>query len=181
MTHTPIRIEPYAAFCVRYPDDAGLAQVFFEASAAKTFADDAARRAFRDLWLTSYLTREPEHAYVACDVEGRAVGYLVGSFQDPARNERLAKLTYFADFADMTRDFPAELHVNVTEAARGQGIGARLIERFVEDASAAKVPGVHVVTGATSRNVSFYRRNGFSEKGATKYKGTELVFLGRAI
>ena len=81
----------------------------------------------------------------------------------------------------LTRRFPAHLHINLARRFRNRGIGARLIEAFAEIARQAGAPGLHVVTGRAMRNVRFYERCGFVERGSTRRNGRELVFLGRQL
>lgn len=157
----------------------GIDAVFFESSLTKSFADDAARSAFRERWLGRYLKHDPQFAYVA--LEGDTVaGYLIGSLDDPATTDRFRDVAVPA-FAAASRRFPAHLHVNLAPAYRNRALGARLIDAFVADLEARSVPGVHVVTGAGSRNVGFYNRNGFGEVARARLGSSELVFLGRPL
>jgi GNAT superfamily N-acetyltransferase len=112
---------------------------------------------------------------------GAVAGYLVGSLDDPARTPLFSDIAYFAAFAALTADYPAQLHVNLAPPWRGQGIGARLVAAFAEDARRAGAKGVHVVTSRGARNVSFYGTSGFREIGALTSGGRDLVFLGRAL
>jgi ribosomal protein S18 acetylase RimI-like enzyme len=60
------------------------------------------------------------------------------------------------------KDYPAHLHINVAESARGAGAGERLIEKFVEQCRAAGVCGVHLGTrGDNTRAQEFFKRNQF--------------------
>ena len=136
-------------------------------------------QAFRERWLGRYLAHDPGLVIVALDEAGGVVGYLVGSLEDPARTRRFADIGYFATFADLTARYPAHLHINVSRDWRNAGLGARLVARFLADARAAGVPGVHVVTGSASRNRAFYERAGFRAAGLTSWHGQEVVFLAR--
>jgi ribosomal protein S18 acetylase RimI-like enzyme len=147
-------------------DDSGrlneqLDSIFFEASGTKTFADDAARAAFRERWFGRYLSQFPQWAYLALTPDGTVAGYLVGALA-AAR-------------------FPAHLHVNLSPAFRNRGIGAALIEAFAADAAQAGAKGIHVVTSADARNVRFYERVGFHPRARTTVNGRELLFLGRRL
>jgi len=155
--------------------------IFFESSGTKTFASEADRQSFRERWLGRYLAQEPDCAYVALGRNGELAGYLVGSLGDPGKTPRVGDSGSVKDFAALTRAYPAHLHVNLSPAYRNRGIGAMLIEAFVADAVSAGSPGVHVVTGAGSRNINFYERNGFSELGRAKSNAREVVFLGRRL
>ena len=109
-------------------------------------------------------------------------GYLVGALDDPAPQQRFADIGYFrAHFADLTRRFPAHLHLNLAQRFRNRGIGAGLVETFAEAARHAGASGMHVVTGRGMRNVRFYERCGFVERGSAPWKGGEVVLLGRLL
>ena len=160
-------------------DDA-IDRIFFAASSVQSFRDARARAAFRWLWLGRYLAEEPEHAFVA--LSGATLcGYLVGSLADPAPRWEFRELSYFSDFAAETARFPAHLHINVDEGARGHGVGARLVERFAAHAAACGSAGLHVVTGAGMRNVGFYERLGFREVARAPRNGGTVVMLARGL
>jgi len=155
--------------------------VFFSSSLRQSFDSADDRAAFRERWLGRYLKHFPHLAWVARDATQRAVGYLVGSLDDPARDPLFSDLPFFAHFRTLTARYPAQLHVNLDAEWRGRGIGARLIDAFAAQARAAGAPGLHVVTSRGSRNVGFYLANGFMERGALKNDDVELLFLGREL
>jgi GNAT superfamily N-acetyltransferase len=158
----------------------GIGAIFFESSATKTFADERERAAFRERWLGRYLEHEPQWAYLALD-RGRVVGYLVGSVEAPALGAHRVDAGYGGDFAALATQYPAHLHVNLAPSYRNRGIGAELIATFAADAARAGASGVHVVTGAGSRNVRFYERNGFAELARADFNGHGVVFLGKRL
>ena len=160
---------------------AGIDAVFFEASNTKTFASDAERAAFRDRWLGRYLAHDAAFARLALDSSGNVAGYVVGAIDDPALAPRFADIGYFKSFAELTRRFPAHLHVNVAPAHRGRGLGARLVGHFCDDARVAGAKGVHVVTSRDARNVGFYRGIGFTEQAAAGEGAASVVFLARPL
>jgi ribosomal protein S18 acetylase RimI-like enzyme len=58
--------------------------------------------------------------------------------------------------------YPAHLHINVTAAARGQGIGRRLLQAYLDQLQQLAVPGVHLHT--TDQNIvacKLYEKMGF--------------------
>lgn len=167
---------------VEQPDElmGDIDAVFFGASATTSFADQSIREAFRERWLGRYLAHDASWFYVAL-AGNRAIGYLAGCLEDPARTSRFADIWYFAELADLTRRYPAHLHVNLDPDYRYAGLGGRLIEDFAADAVAAGVPGVHVVTGLNSRNHSFYARNGFVPLRELSRGEQAIVFLGRPL
>jgi GNAT superfamily N-acetyltransferase len=153
--------------------------VFFSSSSRQSFASDEEKAAFRERWLGRYLLHFPQYVLVALNREQHVVGYIIGSPDDPARDPLFADLSFFAHFRDLTARYPAQLHVNLDEAWRGRGIGARLLAAFSELARASGAPGVHVITARGMRNVSYYSANGFIERGSIEIGGRELLFLGR--
>lgn len=161
---------------------AQIEEIFFVGSNVQQFADAAERATFRERWLGRYLENWPEHFFVASTLDGRVVGYLAGCLDDPGEQPVFADIGYVAAFADLSRSYPAHLHINLDPGWRSNGIGTRLIEAFCTHA-ARRVAGVHVVTGRTARNVGFYDRNGFRVLRTTRspWSDAEIAFLGRAL
>lgn len=155
--------------------------IFAETSGRTHFESEAARAAFRERWLGRYLTHYPDQAFVAVAGGTDVVGYLVGSLDDPAKNELFSDISYFAGFAHLTQSFPAHLHINLTAQWRGLGIGKRLIESFARHAHQSGVPGMHVVTGEGARNKRFYSACGFRQLGSATWHGSPIAFLGREL
>ena len=172
-------IQRYADLVHSAALEAGIDAVFFEASNVKTFASDQARAEFRERWLGRYLVHDRHLAFVALSKSGEVLGYVAGSLDDPAQAARFSDIGYFAAFKDLTRCYPAHLHVNLRAIARNAGLGSALVAGFVAEAEAAGVPGVHVVTGRGARNIAFYNRNGFLEAGSDGDNGRAVVFLAR--
>jgi GNAT superfamily N-acetyltransferase len=141
--------------------------------------DASARAAFYDLWLGQYLRLDPDHVYLGLEHDGTVVGYLVGCWANPALSPRFASLSYFQTFAEACTQYPAHLHVNLTAAARNRGIGRMLVNAFAEATAATGLPGVHVVTASTARNMPFYLRHGFQSVATTACNGRQIAFLGR--
>ncbi len=156
--------------------------IFFASSNVQQFADEAERAAFRERWLGRYLDRWPEHIFVARTGDDRVIGYLAGCHEDPAVHPAFADIAYMPAFADLSRSYPSHLHINLDPAWRSGGIGTRLIDAFCAHAQ-RRAPGVHVVTGRTSRNVRFYERNGFRLLRTTRspWSNAEIAFLGRIL
>ena len=153
--------------------------IFFAASNTQQFADEGERGAFHERWLGRYLDRYRQHFFLALGPEGRVIGYLAGCLDNPAHQLLFADIGYFAALAALTQLYPAHLHINLDADWRNRGIGARLIEAFCAHAAAAGSPGVHVVTGAASRNVGFYQRTGFHQLRSFDWNNSRLVMLGR--
>jgi len=62
---------------------------------------------------------------------------------------------------DFSIEYPAILHINITERCRRFGIGSRLISAFLEYLAAEKTRGVHLSTMAKAAG-DFFRSNGFN-------------------
>jgi len=61
-------------------------------------------------------------------------------------------------------EYPAHLHIDLEERARGTGLGRRLIERLLRDLRDRGVPGVHLGVDDTNANaIGFYGHLGFRE------------------
>jgi GNAT superfamily N-acetyltransferase len=169
------------------PDDlspnltAQIDTIFFEAS-TRSFPPGSERDAFRERWLGRYLRGGTDALFLAKQGNGTVAGYVVGAVENPALQDRFADIGYFrAEFADLCRQFPAHLHINLAPAFRSRGIGAGLIEAIADYAASHAAAGMHIVTGAGMRNVRFYERCGFSQRGAATFNGREVVFLGRTL
>jgi GNAT superfamily N-acetyltransferase len=162
---------------------ARLAQIdaIFFGAASRSYPPGPEREAFRERWLGRYLKGGSDALFLA--TEGSTVaGYLVGAIDNPALQDRFADISYFrADFAELCRQFPAHLHINLAPAFRSRGIGARLIEAFADYAVRHGAVGMHIVTGAGMRNVRFYERCGFQLRGSAARNGGEVVFLAREL
>jgi ribosomal protein S18 acetylase RimI-like enzyme len=179
----PYRAEDRAAVLQIAADTA-----FFGAP-VETFMDD--RRMMQDAFIAYYTDYEPEHLWIA-EAEGEVVGYLTGStggarasrgktrtaaaaaFRLLTFRYRVGRLTrrYFGRLvvailrgeyphADL-KVYPAELHINLTEGARGLGLGKGLMNACLDQMAATGVPGIHLNT--TSLNavaVRMYEKLGF--------------------
>ncbi|HWV80955.1 MAG TPA: GNAT family N-acetyltransferase [Hyphomicrobiaceae bacterium] len=156
-------------------------RIFFLSSSRKAFPSDAARAEFQERWLGRYLLHDRAHAFIARASDGRIAGYLIGSLDDPAEADRFDDIGYFADFADLTALYPAHLHINLDEPWRSQGIGALLLETFAAHARTRRARGLHIVTSAGARNVSFYARCGFEPLRELSWEGSRIIFMGRKL
>ena len=61
---------------------------------------------------------------------------------------------------DFSQEYPAVLHINLTEGARGSGIGSRLINVFLEYLRQGKINGVHLATMSDHASI-FFQKQGF--------------------
>jgi len=89
-------------------------------------------------------------------------------FRHPGDVWFLLGLTDHADYErdlyseDLVTKFPAHLHMNVLPGRQRQGLGTKLMARFLGAMREAGVPGVHLVTSTENKKaLPFYRREGF--------------------
>jgi len=179
MLRSDVTVRCYAELEDRAAAEPGLDAIFFEASATRSFPDEATRLDFRDRWLGRYLNRFPHEAFLAFAPGGQVAGYIIGCLEDPISNPIFQDITYFGLFSQPTRRYPAHLHINLAPKYRGFGIGQTLVETFAAHASAHGVGGMHAVTGDGSRNNSFYERCGFQRLAEAEVSGKRLVFFAR--
>jgi GNAT superfamily N-acetyltransferase len=165
---------------IRQADDRAMTTqieaIFFDSAATRSFASDAERAAYRDLWLGRYIRHCPEEFLVATNPHGEVVGYLAGALM--SNREPLPGPDYYAGFpAALIDAYPAHLHVNVRHDCRGQNVGSTLIEAFRAICRERGVGGLHAVTAAGSRAAAFFARCGFDERATTEWRGRRLAFL----
>lgn len=157
---------PYVAF------DPGLAFVADDGKRAVGYilgtADTAAFfAAFRDRWLPTVAERFPEPAGPPEDADG-AMRLLLH------HPERMMD-------AEITRDYPAHLHIDLLPEAQRRGVGRRLMDTYLAALRDRGVPGVHL--GVSTRNTgarAFYARLGFRELRPPE-PGALSVYLGREV
>jgi hypothetical protein len=75
---------------------------------------------------------------------------------------------------NLKNEYPAHLHMNVENEARGLKIGAQLIERLKEDLRQSGVHGVHLFCG--DQPIPFYQKQGFSVLHRIEFKPEVFVY-----
>ena len=139
-------------------------QIFFETANIKVFESLLAQDAFYQRWFGHYLKADPALFLLALDGNSTAIGYLAGcldSFSESAQIIIDDIPFYTPAFCSTLRDHPSHFHINVKLGFQGKGVGRLLIARFLQLCKDRGSTGVHVVTGAKSRAVNFYRTCGF--------------------
>ncbi len=155
-----------------------LREIYFETSAKKDFKDDVEKEAFFQKYLGCYLSRFPEHVWVAR--KGRILGYMVASpvTKDPAFYRLQPHLETFESFYEI---YPAHLHVNFHQGARGMGLGGKLFSEVEKEFQGMGISGIHIMTGPDSRNKNFYQRLGFDFEVTLDFKGTPILLMGKTL
>ena len=60
------------------------------------------------------------------------------------------------------RDYPAELHINLAEAARGLGLGRKLMQACLDQMTDLGIPGIHLkTTTMNAAAIKLYEKLGF--------------------
>jgi ribosomal protein S18 acetylase RimI-like enzyme len=163
------------------------------------------RRIFLDAFYAYYTDYEPEHAWVATandEVVGFLTGCVDSAKKDKIVNRHINPrvifrlLTGYYQIGSKARrylwrmwksqrkhlfpsvnlgEYPAHLHINVSEKWRGYGIGVRLMKVYLDQLSYLKVPGVHLGTSSENQVAcQLYEKLGFQlmeEKAAIMWEG----------
>ncbi|MEY3902596.1 MAG: hypothetical protein RL189_1902 [Pseudomonadota bacterium] len=159
----------------------GVEKVFFESSTKKTFKTPEEREAFKFKYLDWYSKHHPECFFIAFEKNSDVLGYICG-VPDSRMDPELRELhPWFQNFADCYDNYPAHLHINCSESARGRGLGSTLLNLFENHLQAQGMCGVHLVTSPDARNVGFYDKNGYKFTKTTIWKGSSLLLMGKAL
>lgn len=154
--------------------------IFFQASGREDFTSEADRQAFCYRWLGVYLEHYPDFSFIAVDRSGEISGYLAGTPNSRSLRTFLDKARDLDAFASYWDGYPAHLHVNVDENARGRGIGGELVGAFLTRCRTVGILGAHVISAKGARNLSFYERCGFCGVATAEVAGRDLIFLGQS-
>jgi ribosomal protein S18 acetylase RimI-like enzyme len=169
------------------------------------------RRLMQDVFVAYYVDREPEHLWVA-DVDGAVVGYISGStggatatwgrgLTAASAGLRFATLRYNVDRPTLNyfrrtagavlggeyprvdlRDYPAELHINLAAAARGLGLGRKLLQACLDQMTGLGVPGIHLkTTTLNAAAIKLYEKMGFTLLGRKRTRLWEPWLPGEEI
>jgi len=140
-------------------------RIFFETAHTKVFDSPLVQEAFYERWFGHYLRTDPASFLLALDGNGAAIGYLAGCLDSYSEGARIIIddiSLYTPDFCSALHDYPSHFHINVKPGLQGQGVGRLLVARFFQLCRERGSRGIHVVTGAKSRAVNFYRTCGFA-------------------
>jgi len=156
-----------------------LRRIFFETSTRKTFASATEREEFRYRYLDLYL-KNPDWVFLALAPDETILGYLLVATQTTEEVFTLIpSLEAFRVF--IKASYPAHLHINLTESARGTNLGSRLLEEMETALRKKNIFGVHLVTTSHARNVSFYRKNLYEPMSETQVNGVSLLMLAKLL
>ena len=140
-------------------------QIFFETANIKVFESLSAQDAFYQRWFGNYLKTDPASFLLAVDANGAAIGYLAGCLDSLSEAAQIiiGDIPFYTPaFCSALRDHPSHFHINVKPGYQGKGVGRQLISGFFQLCRVQGSRGIHVVTGAKSCAVNFYRTCGFT-------------------
>lgn len=151
--------------------------IFFLSTSIKEFSSEERKAAFFKRWCGDFLTLFPERFYLMLE-EDKLLGYLSGCLDSQQAMGQL-EVPGYSVFADQFQEYPAHLHINFHPDCRGRGLGSLLVNRYVEDLKKLNIRGVHLVTSPGAKNVSFYRKLGFTYEVERLFNESPLLFLGK--
>ncbi|MFQ5958148.1 MAG: GNAT family N-acetyltransferase [Alphaproteobacteria bacterium] len=160
---------------------AQIEEIFFLSSPAQRFASEVEKQAFLERWTGYYRESERERIYLSLDATGRVAGYLTGCGDSTAARRLYRDIESYHLFEHLFDAYPAHFHVNCHPNFRRRGVGTALVEAFVAACVKDGVAGVHIVTGTGADNVAFYRECGLEFAVARRWRGKELLFMGRRL
>ncbi|MBY0516256.1 MAG: GNAT family N-acetyltransferase [Bacteriovoracaceae bacterium] len=146
-------------------------EIFWETSTRDQFNSIDERFAFQNFYLNSYFSK----ICLVAESSNQILGYILGSTESSS-DELHLKI-----FEDCYEQFPAHLHINCHESARGLGVGSRLVSALEERLRSLGVKGLHLITASGARNVSFYEKNGFVQRVERIFNGKSLLLLGKTL
>jgi len=83
----------------------------------------------------------------------------------------------------IVRSYPAHIHMNLLQRARGRGIGSRLLDVWLDHARKESVSAVHAgVSAANEAGLTFWTARGFQPVGTEPSRGSSgTVWCGRRL
>lgn len=157
-----------------------LRQVFYMSSSVQEFSSSEQQSIFFQRWLGKYLDHPLSFLFCVFNKDSEVIGYCTGTTNThdfygstPPKSEAL--------FSHRWADFPAHLHINLSSECRGSGIGSELLNKIFSYLHKQGIAGVFIVTSPESRNVNFYRNNGFALEEMKSQGNFNLLFMGRKI
>lgn len=154
---------------------------FLSANPANVSDDPIKNEAFFTKWTSYYFENRPDFISLATE-DDEVLAYLMCEpDSEKARTYFKNILKSYDLFADLFQEFPAHLHMNAHPKARGKGVGTALVDNLKTRLKKMQVPGVHLVTSPAERNVSFYRKNGFTHEILRDFRGHPVLFMGQRL
>lgn len=152
--------------------------------ASKTGTPGPVQRAMLTAFLRYYLEQEPQNCFVAANGADEAVGYVLGAENFDAWKECFTRDYLRSSFDPLARaigtgtirglspyaaQYPAHLHIDLSQESRRQGLGTRLLDALLKQLQSREVPGIMLSVSTSNESaIAFYRKYGFRELGRTR-------------
>lgn len=153
-------------------------EIFFASSAVKKFQSIDAKEKFHYKYLGVY-QKNYSKLFLCILKDNIPLGYICGVTDSIKATELFELLSHYKMFEDLYAKFPAHLHINLSPESTGLGLGSILISEFEKRLVKLNILGVHLITGPDSRNVNFYRKNGYLYDEKRSFNDSSLLFLGK--
>jgi len=155
-------------------------EIFYTSSSVDAFASNDEKEKFYYKYLGIYAKNYPQYFVVALRKTGaepaEVLGYICGT--DQTCSDHINLNPYYREFIGKVPDFPAHLHINCAQGSRGMGLGSKLLQSF-EHLVSEKCSGIHLITTPESKNVSFYKKNGYNHAFKKSFKNHSLLMLAK--
>ena len=155
--------------------------IFFLTSRQGAYLVECQKEDFFYSWAGWYMETAPDQTLLIRNADKKIVGYLVGCLDSTSARRLYQRLFYYKAFAHCYREYPSHFHVNCDPDFQSVGFGGALVKRFVSNAHDSGIKGVHLVTGATAKNRSFYEKLKFMEYDKKLIGNSSLVLLGKKL
>lgn len=176
-----LNISPLSDECDPITSVKNLKDIFFRTSEKGAALTGGAREEFFYNWAGWYAEAVPKCTLLARNKDRTIIGYLVGCLNSRSARALYDRLFYYKAFADCYTEYPCHFHVNCDPNFQGMGVGTALVKRFISITQEAGELGVHLVTGASAGNRTFYEGMGFVECAHSRLNGHALVLLGKKL
>lgn len=160
-------IRPYT-----YEDYPSVREIFWETSTKTQFQNQEEKDQFQKQYLDFYIDHSDFIGFVY-EENGFVEGYIIGL---KVFDEKLFSLhLIYKNFKDLIKEYPSELHINLTQATQGKGVGSKLVNEFE---NALVTNGVFLLTSKHARNFHFYLKNHYE---CLKELDSGVVFMGKSL
>ncbi len=151
-------------------------EIFWKTSSVNVFGSISEKDDFFYKYLGYYIQSLNCFCYVSL-IENYVQGYCCGHSNTFSDIELMKLQPHLGQFANIGKPFPGHLHINIDPQEHGKGLGSLLINFVCKEMK--MISGLHIITGAQSRNKKFYKLNGFdyeyySECGSLCFMGKYL-------
>ncbi len=142
------------------------------------------REALLQVFCHYYIEKEPENCFVAADEDDKAVGYILCAenfteweqhfrkeYIEPSDNPitRMMGPGTIDGLKNFAADYPAHLHIDLSEDCQRQGLGTRLMDTLLAHLREKDISGVMLCVAADNeKGKSFYYKYGFTELERTE-------------